>query len=176
MTKNEFQHNVIGAKTFLELSPEQYDGSSDFWMGYGRGLRRHFYGDRFGTEQEHKIWLSFADSLDISYRMRTLGYRTGFEGQNIQQAMKLFAGRQYLSDLGKIGGAVSSARKTRAVRKNAKLGGRPRVTQLTPRQEEAWNLRQSGKTLQEIAEIMETTRESIRQWLTAAHRKLKEKR
>lgn len=127
MTKKEFQSNALAAKTFRELPPEQYDGSSDFWIGYERGLRRHFYGDRFGTPQEHKIWLSFADSPDLSYRMRTLGYQIGFDGKNIRDAMKTLGSRQYLSEIGRKGGSISSEKKTCAVRKNAKLGGRPQI-------------------------------------------------
>jgi len=33
--------------------------------------------------------------------------------------------RQFLSEIGRKGGSISSEKKTRAVRKNAKLGGRP---------------------------------------------------
>ena len=43
---------------------------------------------------------------------------------------------------------------------------------LTPRQRQAYDLRQSGKKLAEIAAIMGTTREPVRQWIAAAEKKL----
>ena len=43
---------------------------------------------------------------------------------------------------------------------------------LTQRQKQAYDLRQSGKKLAEIAAIMGTTREPVRQWIAAAERKL----
>lgn len=90
MNEPEFKSNMLAAQTFHGLSStQQYDGSSDFWMGYIRGLRRCYHGNNFGTEVEHKTWLSFDDSPDLACRMRTLGYRTGLAGENIQQAINI---------------------------------------------------------------------------------------
>jgi hypothetical protein len=50
----------------------------DYWHGYERGLRRGFHGDRFGTEQDHKLWLSLvAGSTDEAEQERGRGYRDG---------------------------------------------------------------------------------------------------
>jgi DNA-binding CsgD family transcriptional regulator len=46
------------------------------------------------------------------------------------------------------------------------------MTDLTPYQRKAFDLRQRGHTLKEIARIMGTTREPVRQWIAAARRKL----
>lgn len=46
------------------------------------------------------------------------------------------------------------------------------MTDLTPRQRQAYDLRQSGKKLAEIAAIMGTTREPVRQWIAAAEKKI----
>lgn len=43
---------------------------------------------------------------------------------------------------------------------------------LTPRQKQAYDLRQSGLKIAEIARIMGTTREPVRQWIAAAEWKL----
>ena len=29
----------------------------DYYAGYQRGLRRHYHGDQFGTEEEHQKWM-----------------------------------------------------------------------------------------------------------------------
>jgi hypothetical protein len=49
---------------------------TDYWMGYMRGLRRKYYGDKFGTDEEHQKWLSLINDeyrKDLGY-----GYRDGF--------------------------------------------------------------------------------------------------
>ena len=45
--------------------------------GYMRGLRRAHYGERFGTEAEHELWLSAAESDDPSRAALGAGYRAG---------------------------------------------------------------------------------------------------
>lgn len=119
-----FQSNMTAADTFRRLSSDPDE--QEFWAGYQRGLRRNHHGDKFGTVAEHKLWLSLADDGDQSRKMRGLGYRSGFDGQNIQVAMKSLAGRQYMSDIGRLGGSVTSSKKTRSSAKNGALGGRPK--------------------------------------------------
>jgi len=36
----------------------------DYWQGYKRGLRRCFFGEDYGTKQEHDLWMSLADDPD----------------------------------------------------------------------------------------------------------------
>jgi hypothetical protein len=53
-------------------------GSPDYWHGYQRGLRRGFLGEMFGTDDEHKHWMRFADGgSDKASRDRGRGYRDG---------------------------------------------------------------------------------------------------
>ena len=47
------------------------------------------------------------------------------------------------------------------------------MTPLTPKQRQAYELRQQGHTLKEIAEIMHTTREPVRQLIARAEWKIK---
>lgn len=119
-----FQSNMMAADTFRRLSSEPDE--QDFWVGYQRGLRRNHHGEKFGTAAEHKLWMSLADDADQSRKMRGLGYRAGFDGQNIQQAMKTLAGFQYRSELGRLGGSSTSPKKSRSSAENGKLGGRPK--------------------------------------------------
>ena len=86
MQQSEFQYNLTGARTLAEHSspPE-----SDFWQGYQRGLRQHFHGAAFGTDDEHTLWMALADEeRDDSRRHRGLGYRTGFSGASVADAIK----------------------------------------------------------------------------------------
>jgi hypothetical protein len=130
MTDREFQFNMRAADTFRRLSPEPYE--LEYWAGYLRGLRRLYHGEKFGASEEHALWLAAADEArDHTRHMRGLGYRAGFEGWNIQEAMKYLAIQQYRSELGRMGGSARSERKTTAVRENAKRGGRPRSNELS---------------------------------------------
>jgi hypothetical protein len=91
MIEQDFQTNMRAAKSFQGLSSET--GDSDFWTGYQRGLRRHYHGKKFGTDSEHKKWMSLVK--DETRREKGLGYRVGFKGKNIQIAMKnLLIGRK----------------------------------------------------------------------------------
>ena len=69
--------------TFLSLMRKarthSYLGvNADYWHGYQRGLRRGFLGDLFGTDDEHKVWMSLAEGgTDTAGRERGRGYRDG---------------------------------------------------------------------------------------------------
>jgi hypothetical protein len=54
-----------------------YPAHAGYWEGYRRGLRRAQYGERFGTEHEHREWLAMADSIDESIAALGRGYRDG---------------------------------------------------------------------------------------------------
>ena len=59
-------------------SDKQGERSTAFWEGFERGLRRQYHGDKFGTAQEHALWLTIADDdSDPSSRERGRGYRNG---------------------------------------------------------------------------------------------------
>ena len=116
----DFVTNMRAAYAFRALSQEPDE--QEFWAGYVRGLRRHHHGEKFGTADEHALWIAAVDSSDQSRKMRGLGYRAGLEGQNIQQAMKSLVERKYMSDLGK----KTSPAKKKAARENGKKGGWPK--------------------------------------------------
>ena len=68
-----FKLEMLKARTFRERGERP-----DYWLGYERGLRRGFHGARFGTEEDHEIWLSLAaDPGDRTRRERGQGYREG---------------------------------------------------------------------------------------------------
>ena len=49
----------------------------DWWTGYMRGLRRAHHGESFGSQAEHDLWLSAADSSDPSRAALGRGYAAG---------------------------------------------------------------------------------------------------
>lgn len=48
----------------------------DYSRGYIRGLRRHYHGDNFGTNEEHEKFMA----LDEHHQATGAGYRDGFAG------------------------------------------------------------------------------------------------
>lgn len=88
MTEQEFKTNASGAETFHKLAdlPEV-----DFWGGYLRGIRRHYYGEKFGTADEHATWIKLMSAHgthDQQCRYRGLGYQCGFAGTDVSDAIE----------------------------------------------------------------------------------------
>jgi len=73
MEESTFKHEMAKARTFQGLGER-----SDYWAGYQRGLRRHYHGDKFGTEGEHRLWLDCINSEDEQRHDRGRGYHAGF--------------------------------------------------------------------------------------------------
>lgn len=84
MKKRFFENEMQRAEAKNSESP-------DYWSGYQRGLRRRFHGEDFGTDAEHKKWLT-ADG-DESRRQESQGYRDGYFGpvdwENIPETIKI---------------------------------------------------------------------------------------
>ncbi len=77
MTRTEFERDLMAAKTFAVVC----EGEQDYWLGYQRGLRRAFYGARFGTDCEHATWMELCEEgEDAARRARGRGYRAGLSG------------------------------------------------------------------------------------------------
>ena len=89
MEEKTFQERARAAKIFKETDHE----NADFWSGYERGLRRLYHGERFGTPDEHVLWMSLIDDQDEARKMRGLGYRYGFAGHDITTAIKMLKER-----------------------------------------------------------------------------------
>lgn len=67
MDDRKFQIYMAAAKT----------EDDDYARGYQRGLRRHHHGERFGSDDEHALWMSFS-----GHRQELGdGYRDGFAGR-----------------------------------------------------------------------------------------------
>lgn len=49
----------------------------DYWVGYLRGLRRAYYGDAYGTDEEHALWLGLSERRDQTHRDQGEGYLAG---------------------------------------------------------------------------------------------------
>jgi len=76
MTEQQFQSEMSRAKTLGRLASDP--NQADYHAGYIRGLRRNYYGEQFGSQQEHELWLGLNDDLDESRSARGRGYRDGF--------------------------------------------------------------------------------------------------
>ena len=73
MDRQEFEMQLGKAKVLQSVEVER----QDFWMGYARGLRRGYFGEKFGTDDEHTKWWGLADDEDNSRQQRGEGYRAG---------------------------------------------------------------------------------------------------
>jgi hypothetical protein len=114
LNETDFRHNIRGAEQFARFSGWT---DQEYWLGYQRGMRRHYHGEKSGTAEEHTLWMSLTDDrLDQVRRYRGLGYRAGFAGMSISDAIQ---------DLAKFtaaaaAGSVRSEAKTQAARENAR--------------------------------------------------------
>lgn len=85
MTREEFEAAGRAADVLRHTSDPV---NAEFWMGYLRGLRRHFHGEHFGTPEEHALWSRLADEQgDDARQARGIGYRCGVVGTPIAEAM-----------------------------------------------------------------------------------------
>ena len=85
MTEKQFQHAMGAAKTFRRLAQEPL--VQDFWSGYLQGTRRRYHGEKFGTAEEHDLWMAAVTSEDESRQRQGQGYAAGFTGASIEVAM-----------------------------------------------------------------------------------------
>jgi hypothetical protein len=81
----QFRSNLASADEFRSLAQGM---DADYWTGYIRGLRRLYSGERFGTLEEHASWMAAADCTDEVNRIRGMGYRIGYEGRTVQEALQ----------------------------------------------------------------------------------------
>ncbi|MFB3901921.1 MAG: hypothetical protein ACE15E_00570 [Acidobacteriota bacterium] len=79
MRRAAFESRMSFATAMNRLQPER----ADYWAGYMRGLRRAFHGRAFGTDAEHRLWLSLIGREDSQGRERGLGYRDGLTGKEV---------------------------------------------------------------------------------------------
>ena len=71
MDKQSFEHEMGRAQAMRTAGDRP-----EYWAGYMRGLRRKYHGEDFGTDEEHRLWLT-ADG-DTLRRERSAGYRAGY--------------------------------------------------------------------------------------------------
>lgn len=84
MKTPDFQKNLAAAKAFQAAVDDP-----SFWEGYVRGLRRHYHGAQFGTEEEHMQWMALADEQGDEQRIaRGKGYRAGITGTPVSELVE----------------------------------------------------------------------------------------
>jgi hypothetical protein len=74
VTKEIFEYEIGKARTFAYLGERVC-----YWEGYQRGLCRAYYGEVFGSQEEHERWMSFAGNRKANefQRERGRGYLDG---------------------------------------------------------------------------------------------------
>jgi hypothetical protein len=76
MDKSTFEFEMGRADVFKKYETDR----SEYWIGYQRGLRRAYHGKKFGTPEEHNLWLNAIYSEDTLRKQRGQGYRDGLKG------------------------------------------------------------------------------------------------
>jgi hypothetical protein len=89
MTEQEFRKNLLGADPLRTLSTGL---APLFWEGYEKGLRRLYYGEKFGPVEEHEAMMKAIEEKDDSRVMMGRGYRAGFEGVPFLEARDMVFG------------------------------------------------------------------------------------
>ena len=69
----------MNQQQFTRLMTQARAVPGDYSTGYQRGLRRHFHGEQFGTDEEHKLWSSMGLHGDHRHELGR-GYRDGITG------------------------------------------------------------------------------------------------
>ncbi len=77
MDQQTFERESIKASTMAMADPT----TANYWDGYRRGLRRAYFGPRFGTEYEHRLWMKLASEADCSRHERGRGYQAGLRAK-----------------------------------------------------------------------------------------------
>ncbi|MBA7644304.1 hypothetical protein ES703_52046 [subsurface metagenome] len=77
MELSKFRILLGMAKSMYKLESENLNHKkAEFWYGFQRGIRRHYHGENFGTDQQHEKWMNCDDG---EYRKQLqAGYRAGF--------------------------------------------------------------------------------------------------
>ncbi len=110
--------NYKQAMTHAKLMQTNEPERAEYWVGYQRGMRRARFGERFGTEQDHQIWLNAINAGGESHRQRGEGYRDGLNEHVEYDDLSV-------SELAAIAGSAKSPAKTDANRKKSNLPPKP---------------------------------------------------
>ena len=74
MDRKAFDQEMMKSRAMIEQGKDP-----DYWEGYLRGLKRRFFGESFGTAEEHHRWMTLADSPDPQKAQQGRGYRDGIQ-------------------------------------------------------------------------------------------------
>ena len=76
MDQKTFESRMALAKTM------ENGDRSEYWRGFQLGLQRCFYGEQFGTEEQHAVRMAAINSLFSDHQETGRGYRDGFLGHD----------------------------------------------------------------------------------------------
>lgn len=74
MDHNTFERELWRARTHMQVESQR----APYWLGYQRGLRRRYHGESYGTQEEHELWMSKAESDDPIEAQKGEGYRAAY--------------------------------------------------------------------------------------------------
>ena len=74
MDRRAFDQEMMKIRAMIEQGKH-----SDYWEGYLRGLKRRFYGESFGTAEEHYRWMTLVDNPDSQKAQQGRGYRDAIQ-------------------------------------------------------------------------------------------------
>jgi hypothetical protein len=78
MDKATFVLYLKRAKTFRKIDR---GSAAHYWKGYRWGLHRLYYGERYGTTEQHQQFLDLQFSFDMKDREINRGYHDGLAGK-----------------------------------------------------------------------------------------------
>ena len=125
----------------------------------------------FGNKSEYYISHSHTGDTLATFKTRkalVASYEAAQELSTLLEIREMLITKTYLSRLG----SAKSPRKAESSRANGAKGGRPRNTGLTALQRQAWDLRQQGLGIKDIAAQMGRQPENVRQLLARAQNKI----
>ncbi|RJP87284.1 MAG: hypothetical protein C4518_12335 [Desulfobacteraceae bacterium] len=80
MDEKTFKHEMEKAKTLKNLEPDR----TEYWIGYQLGIHRAYYGEKFGTDEDHLLWIGPGASTGNQRRdQRHQGYKDGFSKKSL---------------------------------------------------------------------------------------------
>ena len=78
MERGLFERSLAHARMMERLEGPM--GTAEYWSGFAQGLRRRFFGEAFGTQEQHELLYAENNGPDLCRAALGRGYRVGFEG------------------------------------------------------------------------------------------------
>ena len=74
MDRRAFDQEMMRAKAMA-----QREDRRDYWQGYRWGLMRRYFGEAFAAEEQHNLWMRFAEDPDQQKAEQGRGYKDAIQ-------------------------------------------------------------------------------------------------